>query len=107
MGLAPKVRKFFGHALNTAQHGDRHVAVKVLRGFGGAGVGEVIEDDASGTYRGVYTITFTQTEFVLHGFEKKSKSGISTPKEHIDLIRARLRAAEALAKELEHGKAQD
>ncbi len=105
MALSIKVRKFFGHALDFAQRGDRHDAAKVLKGFSGAGVLEVVEDDASGTYRAVYTVKFEEAVFVLHCFQKKSKSGITTPKEDMDIIRARLKVAEVLAKELRHGKA--
>ena len=107
MALPPGVRKFFGHALDFAQRGEQHGAAKPLKGFGGAGVVEIVEDDASGTYRAVYTVKFAEAVFVLHCFQKKSKSGIATPKEDMDIIRARLKAAEALAKELRHGKAHD
>jgi predicted XRE-type DNA-binding protein len=55
MDLPADVRRFFGFALSLAQSGDKHDAAKVLKGFGGAGVLEVIEDDAAGTYRAVYT----------------------------------------------------
>ena len=75
--------------------------------FGGAGVLEIVEDDAGGIYRAVYTVKFVEAVFVLHCFQKKSKSGIATPKEDMDIIRARLKVAEALAKELRHGKAHD
>jgi len=104
MGLPAGVRKFFGHALNFAQNGERHDAAKVLKGFGGAGVLEVVEDDAEGTYRAVYTVKFKEAFFVLHCFQKKSKSGISTPQKEIEIIRARLKAAEALAKEMRDEK---
>lgn len=105
MALPTDVRKFFGHALDFAQRGDQHGAAKVLKGFGGAGVLEVVEEHISGTYRAVYTVKFVYAVFVLHCFQKKSKSGISTPKEDMDIIRARLKVAEALAKELQNGKA--
>ena len=105
MTLSTNVRKFFGHALDFAQRGDRHNAAKVLKGFGSAGVLEVVEDDVGGTYRAVYTVKFEEAVFVLHCFQKKSKSGITTPKEDMDIIRARLKVAEVLAKELRHGKA--
>jgi phage-related protein len=36
MALPMDVRKFFGHALNFAQLGDKHDAAKVLKGFGTA-----------------------------------------------------------------------
>ena len=100
MALPPDVRRFFGYALSLAQAGDQHEAAKVLKGFGGAGVLEVVENDAGGTYRSVYTVKFEEAVFVLHCFKKKSKRGIATPKEDMDIIRARLNVAEALAKEL-------
>ena len=100
MELPIGVRKFFGHALDFAQRGDQHVAAKVLRGFGGAGVLELVEDDIGGTYRAVYTVKFEQAVFVLRCFQKKSKTGVDTPKEDMAIIRARLKVAEAMAKEL-------
>jgi len=106
MGLPVGIRKFFGHALNFAQKGEQHDAAKVLKGFGGAGVLEVVEDDAGGTYRAVYTVKFKEAVFVLHCFQKKSKSGISTPKKEMEIIHARLKLAEALAKEIRDGKSR-
>ena len=105
MDLPTDVRRFFGYALSLAQVGDRHDAAKVLKGFGCAGVIEVVEDDTGGTYRAVYTVKFEEAVFVLHCFQKKSKRGIATPKEDMDIIRARLKVAEALAKELRNEKA--
>ena len=100
MDLPADVRRLFGFALSLAQAGDRHDAAKVLKGFGGAGVLEVVEDDIGGTYRAVYTVKFAEAVFVLHCFQKKSKRGIATPKEDMDIIHARLKIAEAFAKEL-------
>jgi phage-related protein len=100
MDLPVPVRKFFGHALDYAQRGETHGAAKVLKGFGGAGVLEVVEDDISGTYRAVYTVRFAEAVFVLHCFQKKSKQGIATPKEDMDIIRARMKVAEQVAREL-------
>ena len=105
MGLPTGVRRFFGHALDFAQRGDKHDAAKVMRGFGGTGVLEVVEDDIGGTYRAVYTVKFAEVVFVLHCFQKKSKSGIATPKEDMVIIHARLKVAEVLAKELRSDKA--
>ena len=104
MALPLEVRKFFGHTLDFAQRGDKHDAAKVLKGFGGAGVLELVEDDQSGTYRAVYTVKFAEAVFVLHCFSKKSKRGIETPKEDMDIIRARFKVAEAIAKELRNEK---
>ena len=80
MSLTPDVRRFFGFALSLAQSGDRHDAAKVLKGFGGAGVLELVEHDAGGTYRAIYTVKFKLAVFVLHCFQKKSKHGIATSK---------------------------
>ena len=107
LALPISVRKFFGHALHFAQHGDQHDAAKVLKGFGSASVMEVVDDDVGGTYRAVYTVKFENAVFVLHCFQKKSKSGIATPKADMEIIRARLKVAETLAKEMRHGKAQN
>lgn len=104
MALPPDVRRRFGYALSLAQMGDQDDAAKVLKGFGGAGVLEVVEDDVGGTYRAVYTVKFAEAVFVLHCFQKKSKSGIATPKADMDIIRARLKVAEALTQELRDGK---
>ena len=106
MSLPIPVRKFFGHTLNFAQNGEQHDAAKVLKGFGGAGVLEVVEDDADGTYRAVYTVRFKEGVFVLHCFQKKSKSGIATPRKDMEIIHARLKVAEAVAKEMRDGKAR-
>jgi phage-related protein len=100
MALPADVRRLFGFALSLAQVGDKHDAAKVLKGFGGAGLLEVVEDDVGGTYRAVYTVKFAEAVFVLHCFQKKSKRGIATPKEDMDIIHARLKIAEAYAKEL-------
>ena len=56
-----------------------------------AGVLEVIEDDAGGTFRVVYTVKFKEAVFVLHCFQKKSTQGFATPKVDMDIIRARPR----------------
>nr|WP_150777787.1 type II toxin-antitoxin system RelE/ParE family toxin [Pandoraea sputorum] len=101
----PDVRRRFGYALSLAQRGDQDDAAKVLRGFGGAGVLEVVEDDVGGsTDRAVYTVKFVDAVFVLHCCQKKSRRGIATPKEDMDIVRARLKVAEARAQELRNAK---
>ena len=55
---------------------------------------EIVEDHRGDTYRAVYTVRFAQFVYVLHAFQKKSKSGIATPKKEIDLIHKRLADAE-------------
>ncbi len=101
------VRRFFGYALDLAQRGERHDAAKVLKGFGSAGVLEVVKDDRGGTYRAVYTVKFAEAIFVLHVFQKKSKHGIATPKPDMNIIRERLKIAELMAQEMRNEKAKD
>jgi phage-related protein len=83
-------------ALSIAQDGDKAMSVKPLKGFSGASVLEVIENDQSGTYRCVYTIRFQTAIYVLHAFQKKSRKGIATPKEHLEMIERRLKQATEL-----------
>jgi phage-related protein len=90
------VRETVGFALYLAQIGDTHVAAKPLKGFTGAGVLEVVEDFDGDTFRAVYTVRFASAVCVLHVFQKKSKTGIKTPKSEIDLVRRRLKVAEEL-----------
>jgi len=101
--LPTEVRRLIGHVLHFAQCGDQHDAAKVLKGFGDAGVVEVIASEANGTYRAVYTVRFAAAVFVLHCFQKKSTRGIATPQREIEIIRQRLQTAERIAKELSHG----
>jgi len=93
------VKDIFGYALYLAQIGKKHEDAKPLKGFGSAGVLEVVEDWHGDTYRAVYTVRFSAAVYVLHVFQKKAKKGIETPKYEIDLIRKRLTAAELAAKE--------
>lgn len=55
-----------------------------------------MENHEGGTYRAVYTVKFSTGIYVLHAFQKKSKKGIATPKQEIDLIQKRLKDAEIL-----------
>ena len=83
-----------GYALFEAQEGKKPAAAKPLKGFGGAGVLEIIENFAGDTYRAVYTVIFKKSVYVLHCFQKKSKHGIKTPRQQLDLIKKRLKIAE-------------
>jgi phage-related protein len=98
------VQKRFGFALSLSQDGDRANSAKVLKGFGGAGVLELVEENLGNAYRAVYTVKFAEAVFVLHCFQKKSKRGIATPKEDMEIIHARLKIAEAFIKELRNEK---
>ena len=92
------VQNTFGYALHQAQAGQKHEQSKPLKGFGSAGVLEVVEDVDSGTFRAVYTVKFADAVYVLHCFQKKSTHGIATPRPDTETINTRLMAAEAHAK---------
>ncbi|GMB67934.1 hypothetical protein PBNK5_14490 [Pectobacterium brasiliense] len=96
--LPADVQDVFGYALHVAQTGGKHTQAKPLKGFGGAGVLEVVEDYIGDTYRAVYTVKFGEAVYVLHTFQKKSSSGIATPKSDMNTIRERLKTAENHAK---------
>ncbi|HEX9016091.1 MAG TPA: type II toxin-antitoxin system RelE/ParE family toxin [Chloroflexota bacterium] len=85
-----EVKRVMGFALFQAQEGGKHPDARPLKGFGGAGVLEIVEDYDGDTYRGVYTVRFDTAVYVLHAFQKKSRHGIATPKHDLELIRARL-----------------
>lgn len=102
MDMPDDVQDTFGYALHLAQTGEKHDQTKPLKSFGGAGVLEVVENAEAGTFRAVYTVKFADAVYVLHCFQKKSTSGISTPKPDMDLIRERLKAAETHAKGIKH-----
>ena len=86
-------RATMGYALFRAQAGGKHPDAKPLKGFGGAGVLEVVEEVEGDSYRAVYTVTVPDAVYVLHAFQKKPKRGIATPQRDLDLIRRRLKQA--------------
>lgn len=88
------VKVKLGFALHEAQIGKKHLDAKPLRGFGGAGVLEIVADHEGNAYRGIYTVRFEGRVYVLHVFQKKSNHGIATPKKEIELLRERLKWAE-------------
>ncbi|HEV8634379.1 MAG TPA: type II toxin-antitoxin system RelE/ParE family toxin [Chloroflexota bacterium] len=89
------VKDVTGYALYLAQLGDKHPHAKPLHGFGGAGVLEVVANHGGDTYRTVYTVRLPSAVYVLHAFQKKSTRGVATPRREVELVRDRLRRAEA------------
>lgn len=87
------VQRQMGNGLYMAQMGEKYVKAKPLKGFSGAGVLEIKSDYDGDTYRTVYTVTFKDAIYVLHAFQKKSKQGIATPQQDINLIKKRLQDA--------------
>jgi phage-related protein len=100
LALPETVVHVFGYALYLAQSGRKHDQAKPMKGFGSAGVLEIVEDWEGNTYRAIYTVRFVERVFVLHVFQKKSKRGVATPKRELDLIHERWKAAEQRAREL-------
>ena len=89
----------FGHWLFQVQKGKTPKNAKALSGFRGAQIMELWKDHADGTFRAVYTVRDAEVVVILHAFQKKSKKGIETPKQDMDLIHSRLKLAEVMYKE--------
>lgn len=87
------VRNKMGYALYLAQIGQKHPSAKPLKGFSGTSVLEIVDNFDTNTYRAIYTVKFSSIIYVLHTFQKKSKKGIKTPKQDIDIVKKRLQAA--------------
>ena len=86
------VKDEIGFALYQAQTGNKHIKAKPLKGLG-AGVLEVVSDHRGDTFRTVYTVRLAGRVYVLHAFQKKSKTGIATPKSEMELVKQRLKRA--------------
>lgn len=92
MAFPAAVQREMGYALFLAQMGERHATMaKMLKGFGGGAVVEVRDSYEGGAYRAVYTVRFADAVYVLHAFQKKSKMGIKTPREDMNMIEKRLK----------------
>ena len=74
------VQDSLGYALYLAQTGRKHAQAQPLKGFGSAGVPEIVESKDNGTYRAVYTVTLAGNVYVLHWFQKQSSGPIVGPK---------------------------
>jgi phage-related protein len=93
-GFPAAVRSEIGQALFEAQLGDHPRNAKPLKGL--SGVLEIRDNFHGDTYRAVYTVRLEDVLYVLHAFQKKSTSGISTPQRHLELIKQRLHDAETI-----------
>lgn len=97
MGFPDEVQHDIGLALMVAQFGGKHDSAKPWKGLG-PGVMEIVSDYDANAYRAIYTVNIGDVIYVLHAFQKKSKRGIGTPKEEIEMIRARHKRAVELSK---------
>ncbi len=93
-----EVQEAIGDALSGVQFGRKPSRAKPWKGDG-PGVLEIVADHRGDTFRSVYTVRFEKAIYVLHAFQKKSKSGIATPRIEREMIAARLKKAEQHYKE--------
>lgn len=96
-----ETRQAAGYVLHYAQMGKKHEHIKVLSGMGSSGVAEIKENGPNATYRLIYTIEMKEFVFILHAFQKKSKSGTATPKQELELLKIRIKEAKVLYKKLQ------
>jgi phage-related protein len=89
--MPEEVRVTFGRRLNLAQRGRLPPSTKPWQGL--AGVFEMVEEFASDAYRAVYLARFKESVYVLHVFQKKSRSGRKTDKTDIEAIEMAYRSA--------------
>ena len=89
------VQDRIGYGLYEAQLGIFPYSAKPLKGF--SGVFEIVCDFDKNTYRTVYATKIGEFIYVPHAFQKKSNTGIKTPKHEIDLIKTRLQTAKLIA----------
>lgn len=88
------VAQEMGYALFLAQNGDHYHKAKAFKGLG-SGVYEIATEQDKNAYRSIYVLNLNDTVYVLHCFQKKSKRGIKTPKEEIEVIEKRLKLLRA------------
>ena len=93
-----------GFCLICGANGETDPSAKPMKGFGGASVMEIVAPFLGDTWRAVYTVRFQDVVYVLHAFQKKSKSGRATPKKELELIRQRLAIGEKDYKEKRESK---
>ena len=96
-GFSEGAQKLIGDELQLLRFGGMPTDTKPFRGVG-SGVFEIAVRYDKDAYRTVVALQIGKKIYVLHAFQKKSKRGIATPKQHIDLIKQRYKEAQELAK---------
>ena len=85
------VKRDIGYALHLAQIGEKATNAKPFKGLNG--VFEIVDDYKTDTYRALYLVKMGDKVYVLHAFQKKSKTSIKTPQREIELIKNRYKQA--------------
>jgi phage-related protein len=99
-----EARRDAGYAFWLAQDGRKHKDAVPMKGFGGASVLEIRLDEDGDAYRAVYTVAFADAVYVLHCFQKKSRSGIATAQSDIELIKKRYKEARTISDARREGR---
>ena len=84
------VQRRMARALDVAARGEMAEITKPLRGLG-SGVFEIALAYRSDAYRAIYAVKLGAPVWVIHAFQKKSRTGVKTPRQDVELIRQRLR----------------
>jgi phage-related protein len=71
-----EVRRVMGQAVDDAQLGAEHPAAKALKGFGGRGVLEIVDDFDGGTFRAVYTVRFAESSTCCTPFRRNRREAL-------------------------------
>ncbi len=84
-----EARQKMVRALKIAAEGHKADIVKPMKGLG-SGVYEIVLRHESSAYRVVYAVQIGNDLWVIHAFQKKSKRGIATPKQDVEVIKNRI-----------------
>lgn len=96
-GFPERVRKLIGDELQLLQFGGMPKDAKRFKGVGSGGLEIAVRYDKD-AYLTVVAVQLGKKLYVLHAFQKKSKRGVETPKQDVDLIKQRYKEAKELAK---------
>ena len=94
----PDARRIIGGELQLMQYGGMPKDAKPFRGIGSGVIEIAIRHDGE-AYRTVVALQLGRNIYVLHAYQKKSKKGIATPKQDVDLIKQRYKEAKELAED--------
>lgn len=90
LAFPEKARSAFYADLECLAQGGKPPKAKPMKGLG-PGVLEIAVRQAGNAWRLVYALRIGDEIWMLHAFQKKSKSGIATPQKEIETIKARIR----------------
>jgi phage-related protein len=95
-GFPSEAKKLIGDELQLMQFGGMPRNAKPFKGIG-SGVFEIAIRHGGEAYRVMLALQLAPRIYVLHAFQKKSKKGVATPKQDVDLVKQRFKEAKELA----------